>query len=128
MLYVGSFGFYNEEEEMSNQFFYFAEANDPDAAVEIFKKGITKAARQPDSAIYGKIYLDSFIALRKLPAGGAVAFLCSMDEHEASSVISCVNPGDIEGFDGYRWTEDGKEPGDIEDPFLIIPAPKKKRA
>jgi len=40
MLYVGSFGFYNEEEEMSNQFLYFADADDPDAAEEIFKASI----------------------------------------------------------------------------------------
>ena len=61
MLYVGLFNFHNEEESTHSQFIYFAEANDPEGAVEIFKEGIKKTARKQNVHICGEIYLESFI-------------------------------------------------------------------
>jgi hypothetical protein len=129
MLYIGLFGFYNEEKSTSNHFVYFAEANDPDGAVEIFKAGIKRTAKKPNVNILGDIYLDSFIELTKLPRGGAMAFLQAMKEDEASSIVSCVNPGGTPGLAGYQWSKDDKEPdyNDPLTPFLTIPAPKKRR-
>jgi hypothetical protein len=124
MLYVGLFNFHNEEESTHSQFIYFAEANDPEGAVEIFKEGIKKTARKQNVHICGEIYLESFIELKKLPPGGAMAFLQAMDEHEASSIISCSLPGGTSGLESYHWTEDGKGLDDVQTPFLNIPASK----
>ena len=53
-----------------------------------------------------------------------MAFLQAMDEHEASSIISCSLPGGTSGLESYLWTEDGKKTDDVQTPFLNIPASK----
>ena len=122
MLYVGSFSFDDTERATHNQFVYFAEAKEPAGAVAKFKTGIMKAAEQSEIHIYGEIFLESFIELKKLPREGAMAFLQFADENEASSIISCSNPGVTAGLAGYHWTEDGAGPDDAPTPFLTIPA------
>ncbi|MCX5831179.1 MAG: hypothetical protein NT140_04720 [Deltaproteobacteria bacterium] len=122
MLYVGSFHNYKEEENRSAHFVYFAEADDPNGAVEIFKAGIAKVANQPDTSIHGKIYLESIVEVGSVPPGGAMAFLAEIDYQDPGSTISCVLPGDSCGLESYRWSEGDKELDDMA-PFLTIPAP-----
>lgn len=132
MLYVGLFHIFKEEEGRRANFIYFAESDDPNGAVEIFKAGIRKTTKQADTGIYGKIYLESIVEIQKMPPGGAMAFLQEIDYQDPGSTISCTLPGDSTGLESYHWSEDGKEPGDDDiyemTPFLTIPAPKKTKA
>jgi len=121
MLYVGLFSFYEDVESRSCNFVYFAEASDPEAVVDVFKVGILKMSEQQEPGIYGEIYFHSFIELKELPPGGAMAFYQSMNEHEASSVIYCALPRDNTGLQSFSWAEDGKGPDDDPTPFLTIP-------
>jgi hypothetical protein len=130
MLYIGQFQNYKEEENGGAYFVYFAEADNPDNAVEIFKAGITKTANQQDTGISGKVYLESIVEIGKVPTDGAMAFLHEIDYQDPSSTIICTLPGDSCGLESYHWAEDGQEPDDIFEmtPFLIIPAPRKTKA
>ena len=129
MLYIGSFHNYRETEVLSAHFIYFAEADDPNGAVEIFKAGIKKMAEQSDTGITGMIFLESLIGIRKMPAEGVMAFFQEIDYQEPGSTITCTLPGDASGIESYYWSEDDKEPGDIFEmaPFLTIPNTKKRR-
>ena len=139
MLYIGFFEFINENERKEprcGSFIYFVEANDPDAAIDAFKKNIKKMARKKSLELYGDITLHSFVELTKLPPEGVLAFFQEKDydPDDPDFRISCILPCNPSGLRGLEWFEDGKEPKEEDDEntlyevstFLTIPAPKKE--
>jgi hypothetical protein len=135
MLYVGFFDFHYEFEDKEPRwgtFIYFADAKDPDGAIDVFKKGIKKIVRKRSIRLYGDIFLKSFVELIKLPPEGAMAFLEDRrgNLEDLRITIGRTLPGKPSGLESYEWFEDGKEQNDDEEnemtTFLTIPAPAKK--
>jgi len=107
MLYAGFSEFYYEDktnEHRCGSFIYFAEAKDPDDAIDVFKKGIKKTAKKRSIHIqpHGGIILNSFVELKKLSPEGAKAFFEDrMDDPDFHATIGCTLPGHSPGLDAF---------------------------
>jgi len=134
MLYVGFFDYNYECETFGpkrGSFTYFVEAENPDAAVDAFKKGIKKTTRKRGVLLYGEIVLKTFVELIKLPPEGAMAFREESND-DLKLRVTHLSPvsNNPPGLKAYEWFEDGKEPDENMKqytiiPFLTIPVPKK---
>ena len=136
MLYIGNFSFDYEDEDnqpRNGGFVYVIEADSADDAVDKFEKNLNDTIKKKSDLLYGDIYLDGVLEIKKLSKEGALGFYKNSSGEPPVSIESNL-PLESKGVNCFEWLPDGEEQSEQEeidgrtvDPFLIAPSPKKKK-